>query len=68
VLGLEDSGSRMGRLGRALMSRDEIITLDEQLARLRAVTLEDTARVAARVFGGDRSLAVIGPVDDAVLS
>jgi predicted Zn-dependent peptidase len=64
VLGLEDSGSRMGRLGRALVSRDEIVGLDEQLGRLRSVTLDDAARVAARVFGGERSLAVIGPVDD----
>ena len=68
VLGLEDSGSRMGRLGRALMSRDEIVTLDEQLARLREVTLDDAARVATRVFGGPRSLAVIGPIDEDTLS
>jgi predicted Zn-dependent peptidase len=66
VLGLEDSGSRMGRLGRALVSLDEIIALDEQLARLRAVTLEDAARVAQRIFGAPRSLAVIGPVDESI--
>jgi predicted Zn-dependent peptidase len=68
VLGLEDSGSRMGRLGRALVSRDELTTLDEQLERLRAVTLDDAARVAARVFGGARSLAIIGPVDESTLT
>jgi predicted Zn-dependent peptidase len=68
VLGLEDSGSRMGRLGRALVSRDELTTLDEQLGRLRAVTLDDAARVAARVFGGPRSLAIIGPVDESTLT
>jgi predicted Zn-dependent peptidase len=68
VLGLEDSGSRMGRLGRALVSRDEIVTLDEQLDRLRSVTLDDAARVATRVFGGPRSLAVIGPVDEDALT
>ncbi|MGH9210437.1 MAG: M16 family metallopeptidase [Acidimicrobiales bacterium] len=64
VLALEDSGSRMGRLGRALVSHDKVITVDEQLERLRAVTVDDAARVAARVFGSPRSLAVIGPVDD----
>jgi predicted Zn-dependent peptidase len=64
VLGLEDSGSRMGRLGRSLVTRDEIVSIDEQVARLRAVTLDDAARVAKRVFGGARTLAVIGPVDE----
>ena len=63
VLGLEDSGSRMARLGRSLMARDEIVPLDEQLARIRAVTADDVAAVAARVFGSARSLAVVGHVD-----
>ncbi|HET6954818.1 MAG TPA: pitrilysin family protein [Acidimicrobiales bacterium] len=67
VLGLEDSGSRMARLGRSLMARDEIVTVDEQLARIRAVTADDVAAVAARVYGSPRALAVIGHVDDAVL-
>jgi predicted Zn-dependent peptidase len=68
VLGLEDSASRMARLGRSLMARNEIVTVDEQLARIRAVTGDDVGAVAARVYGGDRSLAVIGRVDDAILA
>ena len=68
VLGLEDSGSRMARLGRSLMARDEIVTVDEQLVRIRAVTADDVGAVAARVFGGPRALAVVGHVDDAVLT
>jgi predicted Zn-dependent peptidase len=32
VLGLEDSGSRMARLGRSLMARDEVVPVDVQLA------------------------------------
>jgi predicted Zn-dependent peptidase len=68
VLGLEDSGSRMARLGRSLMARDEIVAVDEQLARVHAVTADDVAAVAARVFGGPRALAVVGHVDDAVLT
>jgi predicted Zn-dependent peptidase len=67
VLGLEDSGSRMARLGRSLMARDEIVTVDEQLERIRAVTADDVGEVAARVFGGDRALAVVGHVDDGAL-
>ncbi len=68
VLGLEDSGSRMARLGRSLMARDEIVTVDDQLTRIRAVTADDVAAVASRVFGGPRALAVVGHVDDAVLT
>jgi predicted Zn-dependent peptidase len=68
VLGLEDSGSRMGRLGRSLMARDEIVSVDEQVGRIRAVTADDVARVASQVYGGDRSLAVIGRVDEDVFS
>lgn len=66
-LGLEDSGSRMARLGRSLMARDEVVTVDEQLARIRAVDADDVAAVAARVFGGPRAMAVVGHVDDSVL-
>ena len=68
VLGLEDSGSRMGRLGRGLMARDEIIPIDEQLDRIRSVTADDVADVVADVFGGPRSLAIIGQVDESTLT
>lgn len=60
LLGLEDSASRMSRLGRSLMARDEIVPVDEQLARIRAVTADGVGAVAAKVYGGDRSLALIG--------
>jgi predicted Zn-dependent peptidase len=68
VLGLEDSASRMARLGRSLMARNEIVTVDDQLARIRAITVDDVGAVAARVYGGDRALAVIGQIDDAILA
>jgi predicted Zn-dependent peptidase len=68
VLGLEDSGSRMARLGRSLMARDEIVTVEDQLARIQAVTADDVAAVASRVFGSPRSLAVVGHVDESVLN
>jgi predicted Zn-dependent peptidase len=63
VLNLETSEDRMMRLGRSLVTRGEVLTVDEQLARLRAVTSDDAARVAEKVFGSPRSLAVVGPVD-----
>lgn len=67
LLGLEDSGGRMGRLGRGLMQRDAIITIDEHLARLRSVDPADVHRVLHRVLDGPRVLAAVGPFDAADL-
>ena len=36
----------------------------ERIDRIRAVTHDDVARVLGRVFGGERTLAAVGPVDD----
>lgn len=63
LLGLEDSGGRMGRLGRGLMHSDHITTVDEHVARLRAVTTDDVQRVLRHVLGGPRALAAVGPFD-----
>lgn len=67
VLGLESSEARMERLGWSLVHRDAVLSLDEELARLKAVTVDDCARVAERVFAGPRSMAVIGPVQESDL-
>jgi len=67
VLGLEDSGSRMARLGRSLMARGEVVPVDEQLSRIRAVTADDVLAVSSRVFGSPRALAVVGHVDPSLL-
>jgi predicted Zn-dependent peptidase len=63
LLGLEDSGGRMSRLGRSLMQRDHITTIDEHVARLRAVSVQDVARVLHRVLDGPRALAAVGPFE-----
>jgi predicted Zn-dependent peptidase len=67
LLGLEDSGGRMGRLGRSLMQRDRITTIDEHVARIRAVTTADVSRVLHRVLEGPRALAAVGPFTAAEL-
>ncbi len=61
VLGLEDSGSRMSRLGKAELVHDELLGIDEVLARIDAVTLDDVRAVAAHVFSQPEILAVVGP-------
>jgi predicted Zn-dependent peptidase len=63
LLGLEDSGGRMGRLGRSLMQHDRITTVDEHVERLRAVTTEDVSRVLHRVLDTPRALAAVGPFE-----
>jgi predicted Zn-dependent peptidase len=61
VLGLEDSGSRMSRLGKAELVHDELLSIDDVMARIDEVTLEQVREVAADVFGGREILAVVGP-------
>lgn len=64
VLGLEDSGSRMGRLGSSEIIRGYVTSVDDHLDRIAAVTLADVQRVAQRVLGGPRSLSAVGPFDE----
>ena len=69
VLGLEDSGSRMSRIGGSLLVRGRVVPVEEQLEHVRAVTVDDANRVLHRVFGGRRVLAAVGACspDDAAL-
>jgi len=64
VLGMEDTGSRMTRLGKAELVYGELLGLDEVLARIDAVTTEDVRAVAAAVLPGPVGLAAVGPFDD----
>ena len=64
VLGLEDTGSRMTRLGKGELVYGELLTVDELLAKVDAVTTEQVRAVAAELLTGPMSLAVIGPFAD----
>ncbi len=65
VLGLEDTGSRMSRLGKGELVYGEQLTVDDVIARIDAVTPDDVREVAADVLAESRlGLAVIGPFDD----
>jgi len=67
VLGLEDSGSRMARLGSNLVARGEVTDLDAHIARIRAVTTADVARVISRVLDRPRSVCLVGPGEESDL-
>lgn len=65
VLSLEDSGSRMTRLGKAEICQSEILSLDDLLRKVDAVTTDDVSQVAKDLFGGRKLVvAVIGPFDN----
>jgi predicted Zn-dependent peptidase len=61
LLGLEDSGSRMARLGNAVVAVDEVVPVEEHLRRYREVTPGDVQRVLGAVLGGPRTVSVVGP-------
>jgi predicted Zn-dependent peptidase len=64
VLGLEDTGSRMSRLGKSELLFHDMLSVDDLLARIDGVTVDDVRAVAADVLANPASLAVIGPFDD----
>jgi predicted Zn-dependent peptidase len=61
-MGLEDTASRMARLGGMLTVLGRLHTVDDQVDKWRAVDHAGVARVAERVLGGPRALSVVGPV------
>jgi predicted Zn-dependent peptidase len=63
VLGLEDTGSRMSRIGKSDLLYGEVMTIDEIIARIDAVTPDDIRSVASDLLGGPLTLGVIGPFD-----
>jgi len=65
VLGLEDTGSRMSRLGKSELVYDRLLGVDEVLARIDAVTVDEVRAIAADLFSAAPTLAVVGPYDDA---
>ena len=61
VLGLEDSGSRMSRLGTAELVHGELLSLTEYLERIRAVTADQVQTLAAELAARPRSQVRVGP-------
>jgi predicted Zn-dependent peptidase len=61
VLGLEDTGSRMSRLGKSELSYGEYLSVREVLSRIDAVDEQQVREVAAELFTRDTCLAVVGP-------
>jgi predicted Zn-dependent peptidase len=66
VLSLESTGARMNRLGSHLLGGVPLLSVDEVIARIDAVTREQVAALAHELFAPERlSAAGIGPDEDA---
>ena len=64
VLGLEDSGSRMSRLGKSELVHGELLSTQESLDRVRAVTAREVQELAADLASRPRSVVRVGPFGD----
>lgn len=61
LLGLEDSASRMNRLGRSEINYGEYRTVASTLQHIDEVTLDEVNAVARKVLTGRYGAAVLGP-------
>jgi predicted Zn-dependent peptidase len=61
VLGLEDSGSRMNRIGRSELNYGEHRSIDRTLRELERVTVDEVNGVARRLLSKPYGVAVLGP-------
>ena len=65
VLALESTAARMNRLGGSLLAGLPLLTMDEAIAKVEAVTMDDVRALAAEFYAPERlSAAGIGPDED----
>jgi predicted Zn-dependent peptidase len=69
VLSMESTSARMSRLGGSLLHDMPILSIDEVIERIDAVTLEDLRALAGELFEpGALSIAGVGPDERAFQS
>jgi predicted Zn-dependent peptidase len=61
VLGQEDTGSRMVRIGKSELVYGEIKSMDEILTSVRAVDQRAIGELAEEIFSSQPTLAIVGP-------
>jgi len=64
LMGLEDTGSRMSRIGGSELLRGRHLSVADVLTDIAAVTPDQVRAVAAELLAAPPSLAVVGPYDD----
>ncbi|MCU1506450.1 MAG: Zinc protease [Microbacteriaceae bacterium] len=68
ALALEDSDTRMSRLGRSEITLGEFSDLDEALRRLTLVTATDVQELAEELVSRPISIAAVGTVEESAFS
>ncbi len=61
VLSQEDTGSRMSRIGKSELVYGEIMSFDEILAKIAAVTPEEVRAIAHALLPKPSTIAIVGP-------
>ncbi len=61
ILSLEDTESRMSRIGKTVLVRKEFRSIEDEIAAIRAVTAQDVGALATRLLSRPLSAAVVGP-------
>lgn len=61
ILGQEDTGSRMSRIGKSELVYGEIMSFDDILNKVRSVTPEQVHQLARDLFSAPATLALVGP-------
>jgi len=64
VLSTEATRTRMMRLGRAEVCGNVVLSIEDVINRINAVTLDDVRRIAEKLLVAKTTLAVIGPFTD----
>ncbi len=63
VLGQEDTGARMTRLGKSEIHGEPLLSIPEVLDHVSAVREDDVNELAQQLLGGSLAMSVIGPYD-----
>lgn len=64
LMAMESTGARSERAGQQMLLYDRIVSAEELVARIEAVTPEKLAEVARTTFSSVPSLATVGPSSD----
>jgi predicted Zn-dependent peptidase len=64
ALSLEDTNGRMTQLGRQELTGVEHLSVDDVVARIEAITLQDIVEAARAVYGGPYVLGLVGPFEE----
>jgi predicted Zn-dependent peptidase len=64
LLACEDSGARMSRIGAGMLLHGHVLTVDEVLSRVEALTLDDVHEAARTLLAAPRTLSVVGAFDE----